>query len=1434
MAVPIGSLFVSLTADVQPFAQAMTRAQSVTGGVTRNIARNAGVGEKAVDRFWQSSAARNFRPYSLIAVSRAFEGAADRASLLRGSLLATTGVFTGFIGALSTNLIIRYADTYTNLSNQIRVVSSNAADLAARLEAVQTVAQRSRAGLESTAILYSRIQKASPDRGAEEVLRYVETIQKALQLGGATIQESRSAAIQFSQAIASNRLGGEELRAVLETPLGLELARGIGVTLGEFRKMGLEGKLTADVVLGALSKVAGSIDQQFSRSIMTVDQALTQVDNQLTAFFGNVNQTYGATRLLATGILSIGNNLDTLLPLIAQVGGGLAAAFIGKKLAGAGTGIVRAIKADAVEARERVVSLKDQIRVLSTASADSAAKSATFAKALRSGDVAEFADQSAVKAVQRADQQINKAREAAQKAFNELRAGQRELASIGPNVSARAIKFADDLAGAEDRVNTGLTRQAKLVRDLAAARNHETASLGLQTTTGRLQSTGEATKARISIERELANAEKGIARDREVIVRRQVDIDNLQATAEKAAVDKRLEQARRVNTLRSTYQQSRLNVGLAGLDARSAQEAVTDSGTRNARTALTGQVADVSKLNAAIKPLTTNLLAAESAATQFGRAKAFVNRQSLALLGTLGGPWGVAITGAIVLMGALAAKSARAAQEIASAQKTIEQRLQKINAAGGKEQAGAGDSLLDARVKKTKSDIESIEKEYDRVLKIISDARVIQRAGTSGSDRQIVAAQNEVIELVRQYAQGSITVDDFNERLSKIQTAKPYINSLAEAARENAGALRGAAVAAKDYRAELDLLASGKLTAAQREGLSKLSGDGGERFRSTYDASESDKFKEAKSPLLARREIIDVQDLLRLRDQAYEVEKRYQDLKKQYPLLADEEVRANAAIIVGLDKAKKNYEEAEKAANSLAMELAKEETESASKKFTSDSDILQSYDIEASGIRARMEAREVEHTALVKYLQAQKNGTNLTYEVILQREKEQATLRQVASAYDEIESAAAAAALEEERAAGAAATAFGDFYSNIHNRIQQKLLKAQGKDIEARAQEIYFEGLKQNIPISYDVARSLAIQEDRADKLARAHERGRRAAEAFAERLARLKETAQGAFLGDIDRAVLEHGRAMKASADDLAAYVAAAKSGNFSGVSSKLIELRDIELLVKAGGEYRNIVQQYGTWEQIVPLVAEKQQQLNLAVQNGSITAGQAKLAYADFLASFQNYKWIDTTSDAIGNFADEAIADFDNVGVAAQNLAKTLAKIAYQEAFTNPLRNIVKGFLGQAGGGDLFSGLSGLFGGGGGGGGLGLSLTTTGGLYHSGGRVGDAAPMRTVSSFAGAPRLHSGLTSKEYKAILERGEHVLTEKMADRTGNVISGLSERVGRGAVQIMAPVQINLPSGANKTDIAQAQLVGNEAAKAMKNIAMQVFYDESRPGGMFNK
>ena len=58
MAAQIGSIFVSLSLNTQAFAQGFNRAQATTTAGVSKIRRDAGIAEKSVQSFWNTSSGK--------------------------------------------------------------------------------------------------------------------------------------------------------------------------------------------------------------------------------------------------------------------------------------------------------------------------------------------------------------------------------------------------------------------------------------------------------------------------------------------------------------------------------------------------------------------------------------------------------------------------------------------------------------------------------------------------------------------------------------------------------------------------------------------------------------------------------------------------------------------------------------------------------------------------------------------------------------------------------------------------------------------------------------------------------------------------------------------------------------------------------------------------------------------------------------------------------------------------------------------------------------------------------------------------------------------------------------------------------------------------------------------------------------------------------
>lgn len=99
-------------------------------------------------------------------------------------------------------------------------------------------------------------------RGAGIGLNQIEVlfvgINNAARLSGAGTQEAANALIQLKQGLASGRLAGDELRSVLEQlPVFAQaVAKEMGVSVGDLRDLGSEGKITSGIIFNAAKQLA--------------------------------------------------------------------------------------------------------------------------------------------------------------------------------------------------------------------------------------------------------------------------------------------------------------------------------------------------------------------------------------------------------------------------------------------------------------------------------------------------------------------------------------------------------------------------------------------------------------------------------------------------------------------------------------------------------------------------------------------------------------------------------------------------------------------------------------------------------------------------------------------------------------------------------------------------------------------------------------------------------------------------------------------------------------------------------------------------------------------------------------------------------------------------------------------------------------------------
>lgn len=152
---------------------------------------------------------------------------------------------------------------------------------------IMASAQRSRAAYLDTAnaIASMGANAGNAFSGNDELIAFMEQVNKQFVIGGASAQGQSAAMLQLTQAMAAGALRGEELNSILENAPGI--ARAIesymGIAEGSIKQYAEEGKITAEVVKNALFDAAEETNAKFESMPMTWGQIWTNMQNRALA-----------------------------------------------------------------------------------------------------------------------------------------------------------------------------------------------------------------------------------------------------------------------------------------------------------------------------------------------------------------------------------------------------------------------------------------------------------------------------------------------------------------------------------------------------------------------------------------------------------------------------------------------------------------------------------------------------------------------------------------------------------------------------------------------------------------------------------------------------------------------------------------------------------------------------------------------------------------------------------------------------------------------------------------------------------------------------------------------------------------------------------------------------------------------------------------------
>ena len=231
---------------------------------------------------------------------------------------AVKGLIGAFVGLNTLDLAKNFTkqmDMITEANNKLLLATKNTQEFTTAQKELFRVAQATNQGFSETVDLYSNLALSMGEMGKSqaEVIRTVETVNKAIAISGSNAQQSAAAVLQLGQAFGSGKLGGDELSSLTENSKGLvrAIAQGMGVAVGQLKELGSQGKITSEVLYQALAKMASDVDEKFGNTNKSVAQGFTNLSNSVSVLAGQFGNAIGFGDGFADTLFKISNYLDT-------------------------------------------------------------------------------------------------------------------------------------------------------------------------------------------------------------------------------------------------------------------------------------------------------------------------------------------------------------------------------------------------------------------------------------------------------------------------------------------------------------------------------------------------------------------------------------------------------------------------------------------------------------------------------------------------------------------------------------------------------------------------------------------------------------------------------------------------------------------------------------------------------------------------------------------------------------------------------------------------------------------------------------------------------------------------------------------------------------------------------------------------------------------
>lgn len=237
-------------------------------------------------------------------------------------------------GIAGINKVLNISDELASTKARLNLLVDDGGSVEELEKKIMASAQRSRSVYFDTA---SAVAKLGLNAGnafngdMDQVIAFMEQVNKQFVIGGATAQEQSNAMIQLTQAMAAGALRGEELNSILDGAPGIARAieKYMGIAEGSIKSVAQEGKVTAEVVKNAMFAMADETNAKFDSMPKTWAQIWAGMKNQTLSMFApiltKINQIANSSKFqqvttaLINGLAGVANIASSVLDILISI-----------------------------------------------------------------------------------------------------------------------------------------------------------------------------------------------------------------------------------------------------------------------------------------------------------------------------------------------------------------------------------------------------------------------------------------------------------------------------------------------------------------------------------------------------------------------------------------------------------------------------------------------------------------------------------------------------------------------------------------------------------------------------------------------------------------------------------------------------------------------------------------------------------------------------------------------------------------------------------------------------------------------------------------------------------------------------------------------------------------------------------------------------------